>query len=137
MIVTESQTVPPVVGQPYVRVCVAENGDSIFVDEEFALTTVQMWEGRVDGKSEPLGDVEVTLRRVFEDSSTGYLHPAPARQFIVVLADMVEVEVSDGTKRRFGAGSIILMDDAGGNGHISRWVGDAEPLALVLRFAQQ
>lgn len=137
MTAAESRTARPVVGQPYMRVCTNEDGDSIFVEEEFTLTTMRMWEGRVDGKSEPLGAFEVTLRRVFEDSSIGHLHPAPARQFIVVLAGVVEVEVSDGAKRRFGAGSIILMDDAGGNGHISRWVGDAEPLALVLRFAQQ
>lgn len=125
----------PTVGQPYVRVCTGENGDSIFVDEEISLTTVRMWEGRVDGKSEPLGATEVTLRRILQDTSIGYLHPAPNRQFIVVLAGEVEVEISDGTTRRFGPGSIILMDDAGGNGHISRWVGDAEPIVLVLRFA--
>lgn len=131
------RTVP---GQPYVRVRATENGDTIFVDDTFPLAVVHMWEGRVDGKSAPLDIAEVTVRRILEDSSDPFVHSAPAPQFIVVLEGVVEVEVSDGTKRRFGPSSIILMEDTGGKGHVSRWVVEAEqaePLVLVLRLAQK
>lgn len=131
------RTVP---GQPYVRVRATETGDTIFVDDMFPLAVVHMWEGRVDGKSAPLDVAEVTVRRILEDSSDPFVHSAPAPQFIVVLDGVVEVEVSDGTKRRFGPSSIILMEDTGGKGHVSRWVVEAEqaePIVLVLRLAQK
>ena len=47
-------------------------------------------------------------------------HVAPRRQFVIPLAGLVEVECGDGTKRRFGAGDIMLADDTTGQGHITR-----------------
>ena len=47
-------------------------------------------------------------------------HVAPRRQFVITLAGLVEVECGDGTKRRFGAGEIMLADDTTGQGHITR-----------------
>ncbi|HKA32881.1 MAG TPA: hypothetical protein VKH64_06685 [Candidatus Binatia bacterium] len=49
-------------------------------------------------------------------------HPAPRRQYIVTLRGEAEIEISDGTKRRFGAGDIMLADDTSGRGHITRVV---------------
>ena len=43
-------------------------------------------------------------------------HPAPARQFMVVLSGVVELEAS-GQTRRLGAGDIILAEDTEGPGH--------------------
>lgn len=49
-------------------------------------------------------------------------HPAPRRQYVVTLRGEAEIEISDGTKRRFGAGAIMLADDTSGRGHITRVV---------------
>jgi hypothetical protein len=49
-------------------------------------------------------------------------HPAPRRQYVVTLRGEAEIEISDGTKRRFGAGDIMLADDTSGRGHITRVV---------------
>lgn len=47
-------------------------------------------------------------------------HNAPARQFIITLEGIVEVETTDGSKRRFGPGGIMLAEDITGRGHITR-----------------
>lgn len=49
-------------------------------------------------------------------------HPAPRKQYVVTLSGEAEIEISDGTKRRFGAGAIMLADDTTGRGHITRVV---------------
>jgi quercetin dioxygenase-like cupin family protein len=54
----------------------------------------------------------------------GDWHPAPGRQLMFCLSGILEVEVSDGEVRRFGPGSVILVEDTTGKGHVSRVVGD-------------
>lgn len=49
-------------------------------------------------------------------------HVAPRRQFAIHLRGVTEIEVGDGTKRRFGPGDVLLADDLTGQGHISREV---------------
>ncbi len=46
--------------------------------------------------------------------------PGAARQLVVVLSGEMEVETSDGEKRRFGRGDMLLADDTSGSGHITR-----------------
>jgi hypothetical protein len=64
-------------------------------------------------------------------------HNAPRRQFVVNLSGDVEIEVSDGEVRRFGAGSILLAEDLTGKGHISRGVGNAERRTLFIPLADR
>ena len=62
---------------------------------------------------------------IFRETPAGGLidfHPAPRRQFVVTLQGIVEVECGDGSKRRFGAGDIMLADDTTGQGHVTREV---------------
>jgi hypothetical protein len=47
-------------------------------------------------------------------------HVAPRRQFALHLVGVTEIEVGDGTCRRFGPGDLLLADDLTGQGHISR-----------------
>jgi hypothetical protein len=44
-------------------------------------------------------------------------HPAPRKQAIIILNGEVDLEVSDGSKRRFGAGHVIILEDTTGKGH--------------------
>jgi hypothetical protein len=48
-------------------------------------------------------------------------HPAPARQVMVVLSGVVEVEAS-GETRRFAAGDVVLVEDTDGPGRSTRVV---------------
>lgn len=47
-------------------------------------------------------------------------HHAPARQIVMVLAGVVEVETTDGQKRRAGTGQAFIADDLTGRGHSTR-----------------
>ena len=62
----------------------------------------------------------------FRSAPPGYVqdwHPAPQRQFVITLSGEGEIEIGDGTVRRFGPGDILLADDLTGRGHITRAVG--------------
>ena len=50
----------------------------------------------------------------------GDWHPAPRRQLLFTLSGKLDVEVSNGEIRVFGHGSIILVEDTTGKGHVSR-----------------
>jgi hypothetical protein len=73
---------------------------------------------------------------IFRESDSGEYfidwHNAPRRQFVVNLTGEVEIETSDGDKRRFGPGSILLAEDLAGKGHISRGIGNSERRTLFI-----
>ena len=58
-------------------------------------------------------------------------HPAPRRQFGVVLEGAVEIETSDGDKRTFAPGMVALVEDLDGQGHVLRVV---SPTPATLMF---
>ena len=58
-------------------------------------------------------------------------HPAPQRQFGVVLEGAVEIETSDGDKRTFAPGMVALVEDVDGQGHVLRVV---SPTPATLMF---
>lgn len=64
-------------------------------------------------------------------------HNAPRRQFVVNLSGDVEITVSDGEKRCFGPGTILLAEDLTGKGHISRGVGNSRRLVMFVPLAEQ
>jgi hypothetical protein len=71
---------------------------------------------------------------VFRHAPPGHVrdwHPAPRRQYAITLSGEGEIETSDGTKRRFGPGAIMLADDTTGRGHITRVVSN-EPRLYVM-----
>ena len=53
----------------------------------------------------------------------GEWHPSPNRQVFLYLAGEMDVQVGDGERRRFQAGSALLVEDIVGRGHQSRVVG--------------
>jgi hypothetical protein len=65
---------------------------------------------------------------------SGDWHPAPARQMVFYLVGQVDGETSDGSKRRFGPGDVVLLEDTTGKGHRSRVVGDQEVLMAVVQL---
>ena len=67
----------------------------------------------------------------------GGWHPAPARQFYFCLSGELEVEISDGTLRRFPAGSAVLLEDVSGKGHKTRVISSTDAYAAVVQCAEQ
>jgi len=59
-------------------------------------------------------------------------HRPPGRIYLIALKGMSEVTAGDGEVRRFGPGSLLLMDDVTGKGHITRAVGSEDHVALTV-----
>jgi hypothetical protein len=51
-------------------------------------------------------------------------HPAPRRQWVVMIRGAIEVQVSGGSKRVFHPGDLLLLNDVTGQGHTTYTVGD-------------
>ncbi len=65
---------------------------------------------------------------------TGDWHPAPAKQFMILLTGEWEIETSDGNVLRLGPGDVILVEDTFGKGHRSRNVGDVDCHFFVVQI---
>ena len=66
---------------------------------------------------------------VFRENDADYKydwHTAPEKQYIIMLDGKIEIEVSDGEKRTFCGGDILLVEDVRGRGHRTR-VTDNKP----------
>lgn len=61
----------------------------------------------------------------------GDSHPAPSRQFMIVIRGEVESTTSDGESRRFKVGDVLLLEDTSGKGHTTRSLDGATIIAVV------
>jgi len=67
----------------------------------------------------------------------GDWHPVPRRQYMICLAGSLEVEVSDGETRRFGPGSVLLVEDTLGIGHRSKVIGSERGYMVALPIVEE
>lgn len=61
-------------------------------------------------------------------------HPTSTRNIFFVLTGEWEVMASDGESRRFGPGSVLLVEDTTGKGHSSRVVSESDSLAAMVQI---
>lgn len=101
------------------RLYTGEDGRSHFEDLDLPMSVVPDV-----GSMSPRLDAESVFFRDTTDAGPEVwdFHVAPRRQFVIHLQGVAEIEVGDGTKRRFGPGELLLADDTTGQGHISREV---------------
>jgi len=64
-------------------------------------------------------------------------HPAPRRQFVIVLSGQLEIGLGDGSKHVFGAGDARLVEDTKGQGHTTRVLGTEPCLTATIPLAAQ
>jgi len=60
---------------------------------------------------------------IFRENDADYdydWHTAPEKQYIILLDGEIEIEVSDGEKRTFRGGEVLLVEDTTGRGHKTR-----------------
>ena len=62
----------------------------------------------------------------------GDWHPTPRVQYVLVMKGEVEITVETGESRRFGPGSVVLLEDVRGKGHDSRVVSDTPALFAMI-----
>jgi hypothetical protein len=91
------------------------NGDTHFEEIEIPLTQA----GNVGQLSDVLPATGIIFREV-EPSYDWNFHPAPQKQYIVLLDGEIEIETSLGEKRIFTAGEVLLVEDTTGKGHKTR-----------------
>jgi hypothetical protein len=118
----------------YTRVYADSEGESHFEDVE-----IGMEEQIFAPPAPPLKLSELVATSTFgfltgPPGWSGERHPAPRRQFMLYLQGQVEAETSDGEVRRFGPGSVTLVEDTTGKGHRSRVIGDEDVVMAVVQL---
>lgn len=92
------------------------------------------------GGSQPMLTTEPrnAISAVFRCAPAGLFlerHPAPRRQFLVTLSGSWEIEASNGAKRVFRTGDVMLADDTSGEGHTSRVLGSEPHIFMTVPLA--
>ena len=62
-------------------------------------------------------------------------HPSSGRHLFAVLTGTWEVTASDGEKRTFSKGDVLLVEDTTGKGHTSKVISEEESLSLLIMLA--
>lgn len=104
------------------RIYADESGESRFADAE-----IQMASAILFSHLPPFRTCSFSAKgeiRLFSTPPAMRMHDfhtAPTRQFAVALSGTVEYETSDGKIRREAPGSVVLVEDTMGRGHITRF----------------
>lgn len=80
-------------------------------------------------------DIPATEVQVVELPKQGpreVFHPAPRRQFVVVLQGELEMSTTDGSEYRFRAGDWLLADDVGSKGHRVADIGEENLVTIQM-----
>ena len=72
---------------------------------------------------------------VFPPGFRAVFHNTLAPTWMLMMAGEIEMEVSDGARRTFGAGDVIRFEDLDGPGHSSTTVGAQPAIAATVGFA--
>ena len=115
----------------YVRMYTDEAGETHFEDVEVASAPQAF-----APPTEPVhvSDPAPAARILFVRIPRGWFgdwHATPKRQFNTTIQGELEITMSDGESRVFGAGAVRLMEDTTGKGHQTRVVGDADVVSLI------
>ncbi len=62
-------------------------------------------------------------------------HPAPRRQYVILLQGEMEIGLQDGTVHPVHTGDAVLASDTSGPGHTTRVVGDGPAVNVVVPLA--
>jgi len=83
--------------------------------------------------------LDTTSIRFREDSPGRFVdwHPAPRRQFVIILSGQLEIGLSDGSKHIFGPGDARLVEDTTGEGHTTAVHGDEPCVTATVPLANQ
>jgi hypothetical protein len=93
----------------FTRILTDGAGGSTFQDDEFPLDAQQGVAGMLTG-TVPAASAVLYIRHDTWDGGLAAPHPAPRRQWVVVLRGAVEVEVTDGSRRTFRPGDLLRAE---------------------------
>jgi hypothetical protein len=117
--------------------------------EEAAMPLFRLFTGD-DGRShvEPISLAKTadwgkgleTTQISFRESPAGNFqdwHPAPRRQFVIILSGQLEIGLGDGSKHIFGPGDARLVEDTTGQGHTTKVHGTQPCMTATIPLKQQ
>ena len=98
------------------------------------------WEA-IDVSKTPdwLKGLDVT-RMTFGTRAPGVMqdwHPAPQRQFVMILSGRLEIGFEDGSKKEFGPGDLRLVEDTTGKGHTTVALGNEPCVTATVALKDQ
>lgn len=64
-------------------------------------------------------------------------HPAPRRQYVIILSGQLEIGLGDGSKHIFGPGDARLVEDTTGKGHTTATHGNVPCVTCTVPLANQ
>jgi hypothetical protein len=118
----------------YVRIYADSSGESHFEDLEVALSPIPSAPPAPPILVSPFTPAARLAFAHCPPGGGGDWQTAPCRQFLFLLAGENETEVSNGEVRRFGPGSILLLEDTTGKGHNGRFVGIEDVLIAIVEL---
>ncbi len=111
-----------------------EAGESHFRDVDIDLETMDFAPPAPPINLSPYNSATRYAFCVFPSGWYGDWHPAPHKQIFFILSGESEARVSDGEVRQFGPGSVLLVEDTWGKGHVSRVVGEDDMVVAVVQL---
>lgn len=114
----------------YTHLYVDDNGDSRFGDSALPMNEDESVPGVIELFT---GDQAVAGLRFLQLPPGWYQDQRPAsnRRWLLVLTGVLDVEASDGEVRRFGPGSVLLVEDTNGKGHRGRVIGGPAEIVIA------
>lgn len=108
------------------------DGETHFAERQFAFEHRQDIEGRGGITISELKEVKGAAIYRLKQGMVEDWHTAPRKQFGFVIQGQADITASDGQVLRLAPGSIILIDDVTGKGHITASVGEDDHIVLMV-----
>ena len=118
----------------YNRIFADTKGESHFMDVKMKLESVDFAPPAPSVNLSSFTPATQYAFCVFPSGWFGDWHPTPRKQIFFFLSGKMEVQVGDGEVRRFSAGSVVLVEDTTGKGHVSRVVGSTDVVTAVVQL---
>jgi len=118
----------------YIRIYADPAGETHFEDVEVELSQVNF---APPAPPVNLSSFSPTSQYAFCSFPAGWRgawHRTPKRQIFFALSGEGAVQVGDGEVRHLRAGSVLLVEDTTGKGHVSRVTGKTDFLAAVVQL---
>ena len=119
----------------YVRIFVDDTAVSHFEDCTLSLETRDFAPPTTPLEVSEFMSAEGFAILRFAANWSGPWHPSPYRQWFFLLSGSLTVTVGDGTEQSFCTGDVILIDDVGTKGHLTRVNGGQQAVAVGVRVA--
>ena len=118
----------------YTKIFVDKEGETHFMDIEIGLELVEYAPPAPPLLISQFNPAKRYAFSVFPSGWFGDWHPTPRKQVYFILSGKLEGRVSDGETRQFGPGSIVLVEDTTGKGHVTKVLGSEDVLSAVIHL---